>query len=153
MSSLYILEIKLLLVTLFANIFSQSVGCLFVVVVFYGFLCCIKLVSLIRFHLFILAFISIALGEWPKKMLLCFVSENVLPMFSSSFKALCLILKYLSILSLFLCVVWGSILTLLIYTWLSSFSNTTCWRDCLFFIVCPCLLCWVINSSISSQFF
>ena len=38
MSCLYILEIKPLLVTSFANIFSQSVGCLFV----YCFLCCAK---------------------------------------------------------------------------------------------------------------
>ena len=38
MSYLYVLEVKLLLVTLFANIFSESVGCLFV----YHFLCYAK---------------------------------------------------------------------------------------------------------------
>ena len=38
MSCLYILEIKPLLVTSFADIFYQSIGCLFV----YGFFCCIK---------------------------------------------------------------------------------------------------------------
>ena len=38
MSCLYILGIKPLSVTLFAKVFSQSVGCLFV----YGFLCCAK---------------------------------------------------------------------------------------------------------------
>ena len=37
--------------------------------------------------------------------------------------------------SLFLCIVWGSVLTSLIYIWLSSFLNTICWRDCLFPIV------------------
>ena len=37
--------------------------------------------------------------------------------------------------------VWGSVLTSLIYMWLSSFPNTTCWRDCLFSIVYFCLLC------------
>jgi len=40
MSCLYVLEIKPLLVALFANIFSYSVGCLFV----YDFLCCVKLI-------------------------------------------------------------------------------------------------------------
>ena len=39
-SCLYILEIKPLLVTLFANIFSQSIGYLFIFI--YGFLCCTK---------------------------------------------------------------------------------------------------------------
>ena len=39
----------------------------------------------------------------------------------------------LSILSLFLYMVLGSVLTSLIYMWLSSFANTTCWRGCLFF--------------------
>ena len=39
--------------------------------------------SLIRSHLFIFAFISIALGDWPKKTLVQFKLENVLPMVSS----------------------------------------------------------------------
>ena len=42
-----------------------------------------KLVSLIRSHLFIFAFISIALEDQPKKTLVQFLSENVLTMFSS----------------------------------------------------------------------
>ena len=55
-----------------------------------------KLISLIRYHLFIFAFISVALGDWPKKTLLQFTSENVLLMFSSrSFMALCLMFKFL----------------------------------------------------------
>ena len=37
-----------------------------------------KLVRLIMSHLFIFAFISVALGEWPKKILIWFMSENVL---------------------------------------------------------------------------
>ena len=50
-----------------------------------------KLVSLIRSHLFIFAFISIALGDWRKKTLVPFMSENVLPMISSrSFMGSCL---------------------------------------------------------------
>ena len=92
---LYILEIKPLSVTSFADIFSHSVGCLFI-------LCMVsfdvkKLVSLIRSHLFIFVFISIALGDWPKKTLVWFMSENVLPMFSSrSFMVSCLIFKSLN---------------------------------------------------------
>ena len=43
-----------------------------------------KLRNMIRSHLFIFTFIPIALGDWPKKTLLQFMSENVLPMFSSS---------------------------------------------------------------------
>ena len=41
MGCLYILEMKPLLVPSFAGVFSQSVGCLVVVVVS-GFLCCIE---------------------------------------------------------------------------------------------------------------
>ena len=58
MSYLYILEIKPLLVTSFANIFSWSVGCLFIL--FMVSFAVKKLISLIRSHLFIFAFISIA---------------------------------------------------------------------------------------------
>ena len=42
-----------------------------------------KLSSLIRSHLFIFAIISFALGDRSKKLLLQFLSKNVLPMFSS----------------------------------------------------------------------
>ena len=51
MSCLYILEIKSLSVALFANIFSHSVGCLFIL--FMVSFAVQKLVSLIRSHLFI----------------------------------------------------------------------------------------------------
>ena len=61
MSLLCILEIKSLSVALFAYIFSQSVGCL--LVLFMVSFAVQKLVSLIRSHLFIFAFISIALGD------------------------------------------------------------------------------------------
>ena len=79
LSFLYILEVKPLLVASFANIFSQSVDCLFVLCMI--FFAVQKLLSLIRSHL-IFAFISVALGDWPKKTLLWFISENVLPTFS-----------------------------------------------------------------------
>ena len=56
----YILEINPLSVVLFAIIFSHSVGCLFtLLIVSFAFQ---KLLSLIRFHLFDFAFISITLG-------------------------------------------------------------------------------------------
>ena len=61
MSCLYVLEIKPLLVASFANIFSQYVGCLFIL--FVVSFAVQKLISLIRFHLFIFACISIALGD------------------------------------------------------------------------------------------
>ena len=54
------LEIKSL-VTSFANIFSQSIGCLFILpMVSFA---AQKLVGLIRYNLFIFAFISIALED------------------------------------------------------------------------------------------
>ena len=61
MSSLCILEIKSLVI-FFANSFSHSVGgfC----VLFVASFAIQKLVSLIRFHLFNFAFISIALGDY-----------------------------------------------------------------------------------------
>ena len=42
-----------------------------------------KLISLIRSYLFRFGFISFALGDWPKKTLVQFMSEKVLPLFSS----------------------------------------------------------------------
>ena len=57
---LYILEIKFLSVTSFANVFSHSVDCLFML--FKVFLSMQKLVSL-RSHLIIFAFISVTLGD------------------------------------------------------------------------------------------
>ena len=55
--------------------------------------------------------------------------------------------------SLFLCMVWECVLTSLIYTQLSDFSSTTCWRDCLFPIFYSCLLRWrLMNHSCVSVF-
>ena len=95
MSCSYILEIKSLLVASFASILFHSTGCLFIL--FMISFAVQKLVRLIRSHLFIFVFISIALGDWPKKTLVRFMSENVLPMISSrSFMVSYLILKSLS---------------------------------------------------------
>ena len=87
MSCLYILEINPLSVTSLATIFSHSVGYLFIL--FMVSFAVLKLLSLIRSHLFIFVFIFITLGGGSRKILLQFMSENVLPMFSSkSFIAL-----------------------------------------------------------------
>ena len=66
MSCLYILEVNPLSVDSFANIFSHSGGCLFVLFVVSFALQ--KLLSFIRSHLF--TFISITLGGGSKKILL-----------------------------------------------------------------------------------
>ena len=58
MSCLNIWEIKPLSVASFANTFFYSIGCLFGITIWVLLLC----KSLIRFHLFIFSFISIALG-------------------------------------------------------------------------------------------
>ena len=81
MGCLYILEINSLSVASFAIIFSHSEGCLFTLLIV-SFVVQ-KLLSLIRSHLFIFAFISITLGGGSKRILLWFMSESVLPMFSS----------------------------------------------------------------------
>ena len=60
MICLYTLEIDSLSVALFAIIFSQSEGCLFTLLIV-SFIVQ-KLLSLIRSHLFVFAFISITLG-------------------------------------------------------------------------------------------
>ena len=62
MSCLYILEIKPLSVASFANIFYHSIGCLRFILFMVSF-AVQQLVSLIRSHLFIFAFISLALGD------------------------------------------------------------------------------------------
>ena len=79
LSYLYILEINPLSVVSFANILSHSECCLFAL--FMGSFAVQKLLSLIKSHLFI--FISIILGGGSKKFLLRFMSNSVLPMFSS----------------------------------------------------------------------
>ena len=77
---LHILGIDPLSVKSFENIFSNSVGCLFLLSkVFFAVQ---KLLSLIRSHLFIFAFVSFALGTDPKKYC-CDLCQSILPMFSS----------------------------------------------------------------------
>ena len=82
MSCLYILDINTLLIISSANsIFSHSADCLFLLLMVS--FAVQKLLSLVRSHLFIFTFISFALEERSKKILLRFMSKSVLPMFSS----------------------------------------------------------------------
>ena len=62
------LDVNPLLVVSFANIYSHSVGCLFVLLMVP--FAVQNLLSLIRSHLFIFAFISFVLGDRSKKILL-----------------------------------------------------------------------------------
>uniref|UniRef100_A0A8D1MKP2 Uncharacterized protein n=1 Tax=Sus scrofa TaxID=9823 RepID=A0A8D1MKP2_PIG len=80
---------------MFETILSHSVSCLFV---FFLVSCAVqKLVSLIRSHWFIFAFISVSLGDCPEKTFVRLMSENLLSMFSSrSLMVSCLIFKSLS---------------------------------------------------------
>ena len=74
------LDINPLSVILFINTFSHSVDCIFILLMASSAMQ--KLLSLIKSHLFIFAFISFALGD-IQKMLLQFISKSVLLMFSS----------------------------------------------------------------------
>ena len=91
-SSLYILEMKPLTKVSFANIFSHMVGSLFILLMFS--LNVQKLFNLMKPHLFILSFMSLALGDITVKILLHGISDIFLPMFSSrNFMASQIILK------------------------------------------------------------
>ena len=92
MSSLYILEIRALSEVSLANMFSHTVGSLCNLVLFS--LAMQKLFNLMISHLFILYFMSVALGDIAVKMLLHGMSEIFLPIFSSrTFMVLQLIFK------------------------------------------------------------
>ena len=78
---LCMLDINPLSIVSFADIFSHSVGCLFILsMVSFAVQ---KLLSLIRSHLFIFAFIFFTWEDRSKKILLRFMSKRVLPIFSS----------------------------------------------------------------------
>ena len=81
MSSLYIFEIKPLPKLSLANIFSHTIGSLFILLMFS--LAMQKLFNLMKSHLFVISFMSLALGDISVKMLLHGMSEIFLLMFSS----------------------------------------------------------------------
>ena len=92
MSSLYILEIRPLSEVSLANMFSHTVGSLCILMLFSFAIQ--KLFVWMRSHLFILSFMSLALGAVSVRMLLRGMSEIFLPVFSSStFMVLRLIFK------------------------------------------------------------
>ena len=77
----------------FANTFSHMFDSLFTLLMFS--LVVWKLFMLIKYHLFILFFMSLALGDISVKILLCGKSEIFLPMFfSRTFMVFQLIFKY-----------------------------------------------------------
>ena len=76
-SSLYTLEIKPLPKVTLSNIFSHTVGSLFIFLMFS--LAVQKLFILMKSHLFILSFMSLVLGNISVKILLCGISEIFLP--------------------------------------------------------------------------
>ena len=80
-SSLHILKITPLSKVSLANMFSHVVGSFFILMLFY--LAMQKLFNLLRSHLFILCFMSLALGDLSVKMLLHGMSEIFLLMFFS----------------------------------------------------------------------
>ena len=81
MNSVYILEINPLSKVSLENMFSHTVGLLFILLIFS--LAMQKLFSIMRSHLFIISFMSLALGDILVKILLCGISEVFLPVFSS----------------------------------------------------------------------
>ena len=78
---LCILEIKPLSEVSLTNMFSHNFGSLLILMLFS--LVIQKLFILMRSHLFILSFMSLALGDMSVRMLLLGMSEIFLPMFSS----------------------------------------------------------------------
>ena len=121
---LFFFEISSLSVASFAIIFTHSEGCLFTLLIV-SFVVQ-KLLSLIRSHLFISAFISITVGD--DRGSCCDLCQRV---FCLCFPLgvlwfLILHLDLYSILSLFLCMVLESVLVSFFYKWLTTFTSTTC---------------------------
>ena len=81
MSPFYILDIIPLSGTLFVNVFSHSVGGIFILLIVYFTVG--KLFSLMKSNLFIFAFAFLARRDRPKKVLLKQMSKSVLLMFPS----------------------------------------------------------------------
>ena len=102
----------------------------------YCFLCCANLLSSSRSHLKFLFVFPLFWEMDQKNILLWFMSQSVLPVFSSSScMESSLTFRPLIHWSLFLCMELKNDLFSFFYMWLSSFPSTICWRDCLFTIV------------------
>ena len=81
MISLYNLESKPLSEVSLANMFSHTFGYLFILMLFW--LAVQNPFIFLKSHLFIVSFVSLALGDISVKILLHGISEIFLPMFSS----------------------------------------------------------------------
>ena len=120
------------MIILFANIFFHSVGYIFVFCLIVSF-AVQKLLSLIKFYMFIFVFI---LPETDPKILLQLMSKYVLPVFySRSFVISGFIYKSL------IHFVFETALIPFFYMLWSSFPSTYYWGDYLFSIIYSCLLC------------
>ena len=136
MRYLYILDINPLLVISFANSFSHSAGCLFVLLMVS--FAVQKLLSLIRSHWFCF----LCHGRQIKKILIWFMSKTVLPIFSSrSYIVSGLTFRSLIHFEFILYMVWENVLISFFYMYLSSIPSITYWIDYLFSIVYSHLLC------------
>ena len=101
-----------------------------------------NILSLIRSLSFVyFVFIFITLGGGSQKIFLWFLSESILPMFSSrNCIVSSLIFRFLIYFEFIFCMVLENVLISFFYMYLSGFSSTTYWRDCFFSIVYFCLL-------------
>ena len=100
-SSLYILEIKLLSEVSMPNTLPNRVVSLSILLMFSSSMQ--KLFIFVRSYVFILSFMFLAQGDIAVKISLCGISKISPPMTSSTFMVSQLIFSLLSILSLFLC--------------------------------------------------
>ena len=135
----YILDISPLWEVSFANIFSLSIGCLFVLLVSFSMQ---KLFSLMWSHSFIFFFVftSLAFGVKFTKKFSEIKVPTLRPVFFS-YVFYCFRSYIQVILIQFLCVVSGSSLVSLVCMWFSSFPNIIYWRGFPLSIVCLWLLC------------
>ena len=137
---LYILEIKPLSKVSLVNKFSHMVGSLFILLMLS--LAVQKLYNLKNSHLFILCFMSLALGDILVKILLHGIYELFLPVFSSR-TSIVLWLIFKSFIYLKFIFVYGISwwLSFIFCLELSRSPNTICWRGYFYSILCFCLLC------------
>ena len=121
----------------FADIFSCSVGCLFVL--FMISFVVQKLLSLNRSHLFILNFIAL---EGESKRSCCGLCQRM-TFLCLSLRVLLCHLTYRSLIHFesILRVMLGSVLISFFHIYLYSFPSTTYWRGSIFPFVYLCLLC------------
>ena len=142
-----ILEINPLLVTSFTNVFSQSVGCFFILLMISSTVQ--KIYILIRSHLFLFLFL-LPLKMGPKIISLWLMSKCILPMFSSK-SFIVSGLTFRSLIYFEFIFVYG----VQEYSNFIFFFTCSCQvfpapliEETLFSIVYPCLLCHKLTISV-----